>query len=129
MYGLAPPARSNTLSFVLAIPHRSFRWIACRLVPASNPRKRAAVGVVLLLAAGCGGGGGTKERVVRGEGFTFSAPAAWTVERRGGVVELGHGTDLVSVTPYSLLRRLRLELLTKIVRALDRTAASVARQT
>jgi hypothetical protein len=82
----------------------------------------------VLLAAGCGGSGGTKERVVPGEGFTFSAPAAWTVERRGGVVEAGQGTDLVSVTRYPLLRRFRPGLWAKVVPELDRAAAAVARQ-
>ena len=63
-----------------------------------------------------------------GEGFTFSAPAAWPVERRGGVVEVGHGTDLVSVTRYPLLRRFRPGLWAKVVPELDRAAAAVARQ-
>src|SRR6188472_3750222 len=103
MYGLAPPARSNTLSFVLAILHRSFRWIACRVVPTPNPRKLAAFGVVLLLAAGCGGGGGgSGDRAVNGEGFVFRAPTGWAVERRGGELQVSQGTDLVSVTRYPL---------------------------
>src|SRR5919197_2730136 len=116
MYGRAPPARSNTLSFVLAIRHRSFRWIACRLVPVLNPRKRAALGVVLLLAAGCGGNGrAQKAQVVQGDGFRFRAPAAWKVQQRGSDLEVGHGTDLVSVIRYPLLRRFRPEQWAKVV--------------
>ena len=84
--------------------------------------------MVLLLAAGCGGGGGTKARVVRSEGFTFSAPAAWAVQSRGGVVEVGKGTDLVSVTRFPLLRRFRPELWAKVVPELDRAASAVAGQ-
>jgi hypothetical protein len=85
--------------------------------------------VVLLLAAGCGGGSGAaKERAVQGNGFTFQAPAGWAVERRGGEVQVGEGTDLVSVTRYPLLRRFRPELWGKVVPELDRAAAAVARQ-
>jgi hypothetical protein len=98
------------------------------LVPAPNPRKQAVIGVALLLAAGCGGGGRTKERVVRGEGFTFGAPAAWVVERRGGEVLVGKGMDVVAVTRYPLLRRFRSELWAKVVPELDRAAAAVAEQ-
>jgi hypothetical protein len=113
----------------LVIRHRSFRWIACRLVPARHPRKRAALGVVLLLAAGCGGGGGAqKARIVEGEGFSFRAPAAWKVQRSGGKLEVGQGTDLVSVTRYPLLRRFRPEQWAKVVPELDRAAAALARQ-
>lgn len=65
---------------------------------------------------------------MRGEGFAFDAPAAWALERRGGVVEVGNGTDLVSVTRYPLLRRFRPELWAKVVPELDRAAAAVARQ-
>jgi len=99
------------------------------LVPVPNPRKRAAVGLALLLAAGCGGGGGkAKERVVRGEGFTFAAPLGWMVDRRGGVIQVQNGTDLVSVTRYPLLRRFRPELWAKVVPELDRAASAVAKQ-
>jgi hypothetical protein len=113
----------------LAIRHRSFRWIACRLVPIRNPRKRAALGVALLLAAGCGGGGnGSRERVVQGEGFSFRAPAGWKVERRGAEVLAGEGTDLVAVTRYPLLRRFRPAHWARVVPELDRAAAALGRQ-
>jgi hypothetical protein len=99
------------------------------VVPVPNPRKRAALGVVLLLAAGCGGGGGAqKARVVEGDGFSFRAPAAWKVRRGGSELEVGEGTDLVSVTRYPLLRRFRPEQWAKVVRELDRAAAALARQ-
>ena len=65
---------------------------------------------------------------MRGEGFTFSAPAGWVVERRGGEVQAGQGMDLVSVTRYPLLRRFRPELWAKVVPELDRAAGAVARQ-
>src|SRR5256885_16354014 len=111
------------------MPHRSFRWFACRLVPVPNPRKRAAVGLALLLAAGCGGGGGkAKERVVRGEGFTFAAPLGWMVDRRGGVIQVKNGTDLVSVTRYPMLRRFRPELWAMDVPELDRAWSASAKQ-
>jgi hypothetical protein len=99
------------------------------LVPVSNPRKLWVVAVVLLLAAGCGGGGAaTKDRVVRGEGFTFRAPVGWVVARQGGELQVGRGTDLVSVTRFPLLRRFRPELWGKVVSELDRAAAAAARQ-
>jgi len=82
-----------------------------------------------VLAAGCGGGSaGTKDRAVQGDGFTFRAPTGWAVERRGGELQVAHGTDLVSVTRYPLLRLYRPELWAKVVSELDRAAAAVARQ-
>jgi hypothetical protein len=117
------------LSFVLAIRHRSFRWIACRLVPVPNPRKRAAIGVVLLVLTGCGASSSAAgDRLVQGQGFSFRAPADWALERRGSEVQAGRGTDLISVTRYPLLRRFRPQAWAKVVPELDRAAATVARQ-
>jgi hypothetical protein len=99
------------------------------LVPTGNPRKRAALGVVLLFAAGCGGGSSAiKARVVQGDGFTFRAPLGWPAERRGGELQVGTGTDLLSVSRYPLLRRFRPDLWEQVVPELDRAAAAVARQ-
>jgi len=99
------------------------------VVPVPNPRKRAALGVGLLLAAGCGGGGsGVKGHDLQGEGFSFRAPTGWAVQRRGGELQVGNGTDLVSVTRYPLLRGFRPDRWTKVVPELDRAAAAVARQ-
>src|SRR5947209_12965794 len=99
MYGLALPALSNTLSFVLVMPHVSFRWIA-RLVPRGNPCKQAVLGLALLLAPGCGGNGGTRERLVEGTGYSFSAPADWILVRSGREVHLSKGIALVSVERF-----------------------------
>ena len=99
------------------------------MVPIPNPRKQAALGVVLLLTAGCGGGAGAqKARVVEGDGFSFRAPAAWKVQRNGSDLQVGQGTDLVSVTRYPLLRRFRAEQWAKVVTELDHAAAALARQ-
>ncbi len=73
----------------------SFRWVANGLVPCTNPRKRAALGLALLFAAGCGGGGGHAERLVRGLGYSFSAPVGWPVVRSGREVKASNGLPLV----------------------------------
>jgi plasmid stabilization system protein ParE len=108
----------------------SFRWFASRFVPRANPRKQAVLGVALLLAAGCGGGGGrpTDEKLVRGPGFVFSAPAAWAVSGSGREVRVSQGLAVLSVTRFPLVRAFRPELWDKVVPELDRAAAQLAEQ-
>ena len=107
----------------------SFRWVANGLVPCTNPRKRAVLGLVVLFAAGCGGGGsGQAGRLVRGSGYTFSAPVGWPVVRSGREVKASKGLPLVSVTRYPLLRAYRPELWEHVLPELDRTAAGLAAQ-
>jgi hypothetical protein len=102
-----------------------------RYVPGRNPRKRAAFAAALALLAGCGGSGGsdaTRESVVRGTGFRFSAPAGWAVKRSPRVVQASEGVRLLSVTRYPLVRAFRPELWSMVVPELDRTASEVAKQ-
>ena len=106
----------------------SFRWFASSCVPAGNPRKQAVLGLTLLVAAGCGGSGATGGSVVKGPGFTFVAPAHWTVSRKGSQVQAAQGARLISVTLFPLQRRFRPELWVKVVPELDRAAAAIARQ-
>jgi hypothetical protein len=94
-----------------------------------NPRKRAAFCVGLLFLAGCGGGGGgTQERVVRGLGYRFSAPAEWAIVRSGREVRVSSGVSLVSVTRFPLLRAFRPALWEHVLPELDRAAEGLAQQ-
>jgi hypothetical protein len=128
MYGLALPAVSITLSLVLAMLNRSFRWLALPVVPASYPRKQALLGVVLLLAAGCGGSNSAQDRLVRGPGYEFSAPADWALSKTAAETRLEQRDGLVSVRRFGLARRFRPAQFAKVVPELDRAAAAVALQ-
>ena len=67
-------------------------------------------------------------KVVHGDGYRFSAPAAWAVARSGREVQASDGVQLVSVTRYPLLRRFRPGLWAKVVPELDRAASELAQQ-
>jgi hypothetical protein len=106
----------------------SFRWFASFCVPPGNRRKQAVLGLTLLVVAGCGGSAVAKGQVVRETGFTFVAPAHWTVSRKGSQVQAAQGARLLSVTRFPLLRPFSPALWEKVVPELDRAAAAVARQ-
>lgn len=83
----------------------------------------------MLLLAGCGGGGGSsEERLIRGKGYAFFAPADWQVSRTGREVRVTSGLDVVSVARFELARAFRPELWAQVVKELDRAAKSVATQ-
>jgi hypothetical protein len=67
-------------------------------------------------------------KVVQGDGYRFSAPAAWAVARSDREVQAADGVQLVSVTRYPLLRRFRPGLWAKVVPELDRAASELAQQ-
>ena len=106
----------------------SFRSFASSLVPRSNPRKQAVLGLVLLIAAGCGSAADGQERLVGGTGYSFLAPADWQVVRRTREVRSSEGLSLLSVTRFQLVRSYRPELWPAVVRELDGAAAEIARQ-
>ena len=91
--------------------------------------------LALLALAGCGSGGGTDEtapalRRVRGDGYSFDAPATWRVVRRQRSLEARRpgGVELVRVTVFPLARPFRPALWSRAVAALDRSAANLATQ-
>ena len=106
----------------------SFRWFASSFVPGRNPRKQAVLGLTLLIAAGCGGGRAEAERLIRGAGYAFSAPADWAVVRSTREVRSSEGVSVLSVTRFPLVRLYRPELWPQVVQELDRAAAGLARQ-
>jgi hypothetical protein len=107
----------------------SFRRLSSRLVPGANPCKQAVLGLAVLLATGCGGGGGaTRERLIRGNGYSFAAPVDWTVARHGSELRVSKGIALVSVERFPLQRRYRPELWIRVVPELDRAAEALAGQ-
>ena len=80
------------------------------------------------MAAGCAGGGRTQEQTVRGDGYTFSAPKGWKVERTAREVRAADGLNLVSVERFQLLRVYRPQLWPQVVPELDRAADTVSAQ-
>jgi hypothetical protein len=79
--------------------------------------------------AGCGGSSaGSGEQTVRGPGYTFAAPAAWSVKQTGREQQATRGIDLVSVTTFPLQRSFRPALWNRVVPELDRAAQAVAQQ-
>jgi len=111
------------------MPDVSFRLFAPRFVPGLNPCKRAVLGLALLLVAGCGNGADSpEERLVRGMGYSFSAPGDWALSRGGREVRVSKGLEVVSVVRFALVRAFRPELWPRVVPELDRTAAGLASQ-
>jgi hypothetical protein len=65
---------------------------------------------------------------VRGTGYSFRAPADWSLVRVGPEVRLSDGIRLLSVFEYPLVRAYRPELWNKVVSELDDAAEALARQ-
>jgi hypothetical protein len=84
-----------------------------------------------LLGAGCGATAEAPPRVVRGTGYTFHAPADWTIVRSGRQVQAaagGKSLTLVAVSRFPLLHAAKEQLSGKVVKELDRVATGVAAQ-
>jgi hypothetical protein len=101
------------------------------LVPRGGGCKQAAL-LTALVAGGCGGSAaGRPPQIVHGTGYTFEAPAGWTIVRSGRQVQAAEGGKslaLVAVSRFPLLKRFRAELWGKVVKELDRAATGIAAQ-
>lgn len=80
---------------------------------------------VALALAGCGGGGSAgsaRTQTVRGDGYRFTAPTGWKVEKKGRIVNATSGDRILSVTSFTLAKPARPKLA-----ELDTTVRELAR--
>jgi hypothetical protein len=80
--------------------------------------------------AGCGGGKGKppqSQRSLKGDGYSVSVPADWTVTRSGRLTQARDGASVVSVTRFRLARPYTAALFPKVSRELDGVASQLAR--
>jgi hypothetical protein len=76
----------------------------------------------------CGGGGSSWQEVV-GDGYSFSAPAAWTVTKAATSTAASSGpVSRVEVATFRLARAYRPRLFARSKEELDRVAAAIAAQ-
>jgi len=103
----------------LCILRGSFRSLARAFLPLA----------LLFILSACGSGTKThpvSTRVVRGPGFSFSAPADWSTSRTRRAVLVRDGGSRVSVTTYTLQKPYRPALFAAAAKELDGVAAKLA---
>jgi hypothetical protein len=108
----------------------SFRWFFGLFVPTANRCKRALLAGVVLATVACGSDH-EAHRTVEGTGYTFSAPASWSVvrsQRQVQAVAGKHSLELVAVSRFALLHAFHPDLWPKVVGELDQRVDQLARQ-
>jgi hypothetical protein len=107
----------------------SFRLVVPRLFPRGFVHKQPLLlGAVIL--AGCGGSGSEKPpQRVSGPGFRFDAPAGWVVQRTRAGVSASHGSELVQVATFRLVKPYSAALFSRVARELTARMRTVAAQT
>jgi hypothetical protein len=111
------------LRFSVASLTLSLAFISKRSFPEA-PRAKPYLAAALILA-GCGGGGNANWQQVKGNGFSFNAPSAWTVEDAAAT---NGDVDRVEVAVFRLVRAYEPARRAAVGRELDRVAARVAAQ-
>jgi hypothetical protein len=94
-----------------------------------KPQQALAAAALAAVLAACGGGEGAELQTVAGAGYTFSAPADWTVAERprgSSAAPNGDAPEVVSVTVFRLARRYEPDRWAELVPELDRVAAQLA---
>jgi hypothetical protein len=114
----------------------SFRLVTARLIPRELRCKRTLLVAVVIVAgfglAGCGSGTTKAQdqwQAVRGTGFSFRAPAGWKVERAQRRVSVTHGSALVQVSTFPLMKAYAERLFGRVATELRSRMQDIARQT
>jgi hypothetical protein len=98
----------------------------------SRPRRRRLqiTGLLaVLILAGCGGSGSSKSQTVKGDGFSFEAPAGWTVLSKSGSTAASSGAlDRLQVSTFRLEKDYHPALFVAASKELDRAADGLATQ-
>jgi hypothetical protein len=106
----------------------SFRLVTARLIPRHMRRKQTLL-LASLILAGCGGSSAPKAQVVSGPGFSFEAPAGWTVQRTSRQASATNDSELVRVATFPLLKPYRPALFgpvaTELAARMDQVATQV----
>jgi hypothetical protein len=85
--------------------------------------------VAVLILAGCGGSGSSKSQTVKGDGFSFAAPAGWTVLSKSGSTAASSGAvDRLQVSTFKLEKDYHPALFVAASKELDRAADGLATQ-
>jgi predicted Zn-dependent protease len=108
----------------------SFRLDTSRLIPRILRRKQTLL-VAALILAGCGGSGAPKAQseLVRGHGFSFKAPAGWQIVRSARGAVASHGSELVQVSTFPLVRPYQAALFDRVAGELALRMKSIAQET
>ncbi len=81
----------------------------------------------MLILAGCGGSPHAKPVAIRGHGFSFNAPSGWQVTVSARTATASHGSELLQVSTFPLLRTYSDALFGKVKRELDVRMGLVAK--
>jgi hypothetical protein len=107
----------------------SFRLVTARLIPRANRCKQTLLLATLILA-GCGGSGEPKAQwqTVRGDGFSFRAPADWSRgAAKQGTVAVKDGDAYAQVSTFPLAKTYTAALFERVEPELAERMAAVAR--
>jgi hypothetical protein len=104
---------------------QSFRVASERLIACS------VLLMTAVILAGCGGSGAVQQppQSLSGPGFRFEAPAGWTVGRSKNRITASHGSELVQVASFPLLKPYSDALFTRVEQELGARMRQIAAQT
>jgi predicted Zn-dependent protease len=108
----------------------SFRLDTSRKLPRAL-RGKPTLLLAALILAGCGGSSEPKaqSQVVRGHGFSFSAPAGWRIQHSTQGSAASRGSELVQVSTFPLARLYTASLFTRVAHELGLRMKTIAQET